>query len=126
MMKPGRPCRARNCPMITSDKSGYCTEHLKQSRAVTDAERGTSSERGYDHHWSKVRKMFLSQQPLCEECAKKNIIKSAEIVHHKDRNPHNNDFDNLEPVCADCHHVIHKDDVFKSKETTMLGKYETR
>lgn len=126
--KPQRPCKYPGCPNLTDDKSGYCPAHLKVYRDIQDHHRGTSSERGYDGNWQKVRQMFLSQQPLCEECAKRNIIRSADLVHHKDRNPHNNTFDNLEAVCQACHHELHKHDVFKPKENTMLplGSFEMR
>jgi hypothetical protein len=29
-------------------------------------------------------------------------------VHHKDRNPYNNDDNNLESLCEPCHDVEHK------------------
>ena len=32
--------------------------------------------------WQKLRQNYLSQHPLCEECLKKGIIRSAKDIHH--------------------------------------------
>jgi 5-methylcytosine-specific restriction protein A len=42
-------------------------------------------------------------------------VQAAELVHHKDRNPKNNDYDNLVALCVDCHAKEHgKDKAIKS------------
>jgi hypothetical protein len=39
---------------------------------------------------------------LCNRCPKR-----AKLVHHKDRNQHNNLIENLEPLCYSCHAIEH-------------------
>jgi len=52
----------------------------------------------------KIR-LFLIRGEKCERCGynKSKILQ----VHHKDRNPKNNDFKNLEIICPNCHSEDH-------------------
>lgn len=71
--------------------------------------------------WKKLSQAYAkSVNYLCERCAKKGIIKTGYIVHHK---VHLNDsnyidpnvslnWDNLEYLCMDCHNQEH------------MGKYD--
>ncbi len=111
-IKPSRPCRYPGCPHLTQDKSGYCPEHIKldkKRRRQMDRERGSAAARGYDRRWRKASKLYLNEHPLCALCAKKNppVIRAAVLVHHQDRNPHNNDPVNLMALCDDCHQKEH-------------------
>lgn len=38
----------------------------------------------YDRRWSKARRIFLMDHPLCEceDCEKFNKLKTANVVHH--------------------------------------------
>ena len=67
--------------------------------------------------WKELRKSKLMQQPLCEVCLAKGIVKPAIDVHHKDSflNYTGNlrlwkayDFSNLLSVCKECHSELHK------------------
>lgn len=63
--------------------------------------------------WRKLRLNYLSQHPLCEECLKKGIIKSAQDIHHVisfmitddmcERERLAFDSSNLQALCRDCH-----------------------
>lgn len=68
--------------------------------------------------WKQLREWYIMNNPLCEKCQEKGIIKSAEEIHHitpiskgKDKlemmdfayNPNN-----LIALCKECHHNIHK------------------
>jgi len=60
---------------------------LHASRSVDrhnqyDKWRGSSTERGYDYKWQRVRKLKLSLQPICELCDANDIVTTASIVHH--------------------------------------------
>lgn len=44
----------------------------------------------------------------CERCGKQNAKRF--VVHHKDRNHHNNDIPNLEVLCDSCHRKEHASD----------------
>lgn len=65
--------------------------------------------------WKKVRKTYLLQHPLCEECLKKGKVTPATSVHHI-KSPFKGgetnqflllDYNNLESVCHECHSEIH-------------------
>lgn len=66
--------------------------------------------------WKDCRTAYLhTVGGLCEECMKRGIIRSADIVHHKiqlnDDNAHEPEialsFENLEAVCIECHNALH-------------------
>jgi hypothetical protein len=44
--------------------------------------RGTSTERGYDVVWRRIRAMVLADEPLCRECLKKGLVEAAREVDH--------------------------------------------
>ena len=66
------------------------------------------------HPWYKLkiwcgnlRPVKLSEQPLCEWCLANNIIRAAEVVHHRIAHKGDwslfTDYDNLEALCKRCH-----------------------
>ena len=111
--KPKRPCKEEKCPEYAVEGYNYCEQHLKQRyneyKRIYDQKRASASKRGYNANWSKVRKMYLNRNPLCEcdECKRLNRIRPAKIVHHIDENPRNNKEDNLMAVTRECHNRIH-------------------
>jgi 5-methylcytosine-specific restriction protein A len=69
--------------------------------------RGTATERGYNATWARLRKMKLNADPLCERCPPGRDV-PAVLVHHRDHNPENNEWDNLESMCDPCHDTEHE------------------
>jgi hypothetical protein len=64
---PRRPCRKLGCPALTD--TGYCEAHQSLKHEASrqfDANRGNSSERGYDAHWRKFRAWVLRRRVMCE------------------------------------------------------------
>ena len=59
-------------------------------------------------HWRKIRDLKLSVHPLCERCERHGRDVIATVVHHIDRDEHNNGFENLESLCRDCHEIEHR------------------
>jgi len=109
--KPKRPCRQPGCPNLTDNQVGYCNAHSQ----AADNYRDSAIQRGYDQTWRKVRRLILNENPLCVVCLQSKRVQAAELVHHKDRNPKNNDQDNLVALCIDCHAREHgKDKAIKS------------
>jgi len=49
----------------------------------------------------------------CERC-EYSVNEAAIIIHHKDRNRSNNDIDNLEVLCCNCHAIEHWGEVDKN------------
>lgn len=106
-----KPCPI--CRKVNTNKTGYCNDHegaylerqaLYQARH--DKRRGSPSKRGYDNTWTKVRKNYLMQHPLCEQCEKEGRIMPAKEVHHIkaiSEGGERFDFDNLMAVCRACH-----------------------
>ena len=66
-----------------------------------------------DPRWRRLRAEKFKNDPLCEECEKRDIVKQAEEVHHKipfetGRTPGEIealafDYDNLQSLCVKCH-----------------------
>jgi 5-methylcytosine-specific restriction enzyme A len=69
--------------------------------------------------WTELRLEYLRNNPLCEPCLERDIIKSAIDVHHKipistgtnmiERQTLGFDPNNLMSVCKDCHKKIHNE-----------------
>lgn len=103
-----RPCQYPGCGVLVP--AGRCEKHVRKERAQLDERRGSSSSRGYDYRWRKLRDAHLTQNPLCVNCAEKGLIEQAEEVDHivpfqgkDDRlrlDPHN-----LQSLCGPCHRV---------------------
>lgn len=86
-------------------KGQKCVHELKRQAArqrQNDEERGTSSARGYDADWSKLRFRHLHHNPLCVVCGDKashvDHIKSVREAPHLRLEP-----SNLRSMCGPCH-----------------------
>lgn len=73
--------------------------------------RKTSSQRGYNGKWQRLRESFANHHPaLCTHCMKKDILKAANhldhIIPHKGQDdPLFWDWNNLQWLCHSCHSV---------------------
>lgn len=96
------PCLQPGCSNLTL--GGYCTKHKKQENKRKRGHRCNLYDTAL---WKKLRKQHLLKQPLCKECKKKNIIKTAIVVDHIQ--PHRGsralffDTDNYQSLCISCH-----------------------
>lgn len=61
----------------------------QEQKREADRWRGSASERGYNHRWSKARVTHLNRSPLCIGCEAEGLIVPATIVDHVD--PHHGD-----------------------------------
>jgi 5-methylcytosine-specific restriction enzyme A len=72
--------------------------------ARVEANRFYSSTR-----WRSLRKAFLAEHPLCEDCRAAGRVTPAIDVHHVlDRKPNPDkafDWDNLQALCRECHNA---------------------
>lgn len=104
---PSRPCRKPGCTALHRNATGFCDVHQLAERRAYDATRGSAAQRGYDQKWRIIRDIKLRANPMCETKGCKRV---ATLVHHKDKNPHNNSQDNLFSACQPCHELIHAGD----------------
>lgn len=110
MILPAKPCTYPGCKKFGS--GGRCEEHKRKERNKYDNVRDKQENRQFLHSqaWRAIRLKKLQSNPLCERCYKKGIVKSATIVHHRDRNELNCDETNLESLCFKCHEEEHYDE----------------
>lgn len=58
----------RWCPRCQAPHTGRCSQRVKDARQDHDRLRGSASQRGYDHTWSRASKAYLAAHPVCERC----------------------------------------------------------
>lgn len=106
-----KPCAAPGCPTLIDHGTAYCDGHQNKAWKPYDRQRGTSTERGYDARWRKVRDAKLRRDPLCERCEDLGRTRAADLVHHivpVEQAPHLRLADsNLQSLCVPCHQQIH-------------------
>src|SRR5438105_4299959 len=75
-----QPCSQPGCRALV--QSGRCEQHRVQQQRAYAEQRGSSTERGYDGAWRKVRAVKLARNPLCEDCYDIGRVRVADDVHH--------------------------------------------
>jgi 5-methylcytosine-specific restriction protein A len=72
-----------------------------------ERDRGSSSARGYDRLWQKLRLVILEREPLCRFCLAEGVITAAHDVDHIEpiakRPDLRLDPSNLRPLCQSHH-----------------------
>ncbi|MBA4142307.1 MAG: HNH endonuclease [Nitrosospira sp.] len=53
--------------------------------------------------WARLRRLVLSEQPLCRECQREGRIRASLDVDHIDNDASNNDLSNLAGMCHSHH-----------------------
>ncbi|MBI6550225.1 HNH endonuclease [Xenorhabdus lircayensis] len=100
-----RACRKQGCPRTTTDRSGYCTDHLHTG--WQNHQQGKSRhERGYGSKWDKIRQRILKRdRHLCQQCLSHERVTQATMVDHIIPKAHGGtDADsNLSAICYGCH-----------------------
>ena len=77
--KPKRPCSYPGCPELTSER--YCSKHRKEIDNKYD-KTSRPFKKLYNSRWRNLRKQFLKEHPLCEECKREGVVTAAEVVDH--------------------------------------------
>lgn len=100
-----RACRKRGCRGTTTDRSGYCPEHIGES--WSQHQRGQSRyQRGYGSAWTKLRAQALNRDRyICQQCFRDGHPSPASTVDHIKAKAHGgtDHSDNLESLCIPCH-----------------------
>lgn len=102
--RPARPCRERGCNQTTTDRSGYCKQHVGDHKWKNRIQ-GTTSSRGYGWRWQQLRQAKLAREPLCRVCSQNGRTTLAtEVDHIKPKSSGGTDqWSNLQPICRECH-----------------------
>lgn len=69
--------------------------------------------------WRNLRRIYIQEHPLCEECLKNNIINGEHLSVHHILSPFDPNiseveqwsrllnYDNLQTLCEECHGALH-------------------
>ena len=105
--KPPRPCRASMCGGKTTERHGYCQDHVHLATGWQRTQQGkSSSARGYGSHWKKLRRVVIQRDGgLCQPCRQAGRITSFDEVDHivPKAEGGTNSHDNLQCICDHCH-----------------------
>ena len=85
-----KPCNYPGCPELVKRGSLYCEKHKRQYLKQDSIRRGTSSSRGYNYRWQKLKKLYLKKNPLCAQCLEEGRTVPAVAVDHI--MPHRGDY----------------------------------
>lgn len=100
-----RACRKHGCGKTTTDRSGYCPDHIHTG--WQQHQQGKSrQERGYGSAWDIRRARILTRDKhLCQNCMRNGRITAAPTVDHIKPKAHGgtDDDSNLEALCWPCH-----------------------
>lgn len=79
----------------------------QQAKREQDARRGSSTARGYDADWRRLRAAFLAKNPVCLFCEAAGLIVLAQVVDHiisfHERPELRLEWSNLRSLCKECH-----------------------
>jgi predicted nucleic acid-binding Zn ribbon protein len=99
------PCAVCGTPILANKHRKTCSRACSNThRTGVRYNRGRPKDKVKDQRAAKLRVLAVRGQK-CERCGydKKEILN----IHHKDRNRKNNDLDNLELLCPNCHAEEH-------------------
>ena len=105
-------CRKIGCNTLI-DSPGYCLEHAHANNAFTHQNniKTIKTKRFYSSgSWTRASREHRIQEPLCQECLRRGVVKSAEMVHHEppleilmDKGLNPLDHKYLQSLCNNCH-----------------------
>lgn len=104
---PSRRNRRKFCSLECHNKfqseKEICQKERRRTRIKKARENGTAGKSG-----GAVRKLALEfKEHKCQIC-EYDEFKCCLDVHHIDRNPNNNDINNLAVLCVMCHRKVHR------------------
>lgn len=101
-----RPCVVCGKPMLASFHKKTCSHACanKHRAGIKYKLYGPKKDKVSNYRALKIR-LMNARGTVCERCGYK--IYEILQVHHKDRNRENNELDNLELICPNCHFEEH-------------------
>lgn len=102
--KPKKPCGYPGCPELIRE-GRYCPAHKTVMGREYNATRDPDFYKRYGRQWKKIRALYISKHPLCEECEKAGRLVPATEVHHivPLAEGGSNADENLQALCKPCH-----------------------
>ena len=94
-----RPCLDQPCPNLV--ERGRCSDHQR----VRNAERGTTTERGYGSDWQDLRAAYLAAHGVCQirtHCIGAPATEVDHIVPIDERPDLRLECSNLQSACKSC------------------------
>lgn len=105
--RAARACAFPQCKEL-AESGQFCPQHSRVNQAD---ERQSAARRGYGYQWQRLRRMKLSEQPLCADPfgvhAAAGEVVLATDVHHEERVSDGNavltELRLLTSLCHSCH-----------------------
>ena len=104
--RAGRPLQYAICkiPHCGAEVKKYIDAQLCASHFYKSLRKKSYKKDGGKWGYKDYRKIQTKQKERCDVCGvTKNLI-----IHHKDKNKRNSNWDNLMTVCKSCHKTLHK------------------
>lgn len=95
MLKPRLPMLGDH---LTEYRKIHGSKTLKDKQQANGRTLALNSEA-----WARLRRLVISEQPLCAQCQREGRLKVGNEVDHIDNDASNNERSNLENLCRPCH-----------------------
>ena len=103
--KARRPCATPGCPGLVEHER-YCPACQAMVDQRDRERRGSAAQRGYNANWRRLRRMMLSEQPLCADpfgVHGEDVVLATEVDHVIPRRCGGaTTWDNVVAACSPC------------------------
>jgi len=82
-------------------RRGRCAAHMTGEYLRQERARGSSTARGYDAKWRRLRAWVLMREPLCRTCG--GLAREADHIRPLAQGGARLDVRNVQPLCRECH-----------------------
>lgn len=98
--RPAKACLTHGCRVLVRGSASRCPEHARAKESA----RGSSTSRGYDAEWRRLRGAHLSAHPMCSHPACDLIATDVDhVTPHRGDDRLRLDPDNLQSLCHGHH-----------------------
>jgi len=98
--KPQPLCLEQGCGQAAV-RQGRCREHMRETYTRIERQRGSSTARGYDVKWRRLRDWFIAANPVCRVCG--GLAHEVDHVQPLVYGGARLDPANLQALCRRCH-----------------------
>ncbi len=105
--RPPHPCAHPGCSVLVDGGESRCPEHRRQATREREQRRESSTARGYDYAWQRLRRRKLQVDPLCVGFKSQGRASLGQEVDHiiplSQRPDLRLVWENLQSLCGRCH-----------------------